>query len=77
MSTISVFLLKAMSGGHHEHSSDGGESGAHSRDNVWRGFVALVGILLFFFMERCLTVVSEWRRRNQKKNKVPLTTFPY
>jgi solute carrier family 39 (zinc transporter), member 10 len=59
-----------MSGGHHDHSSDGDDS--HGRDNVWRGFVALVGILLFFFMERCLTVVSEWRRRNQKKNKVPV-----
>ncbi|CAB3364564.1 Hypothetical predicted protein [Cloeon dipterum] len=54
-------LPHAMSGGHN-HDTE-------SRKNVWRGFVGLVGILLFFFMERCLTVVSEWRRRNLKKKK--------
>lgn len=38
---------------------------------VWVGFVAVVGIIAFFFMERALTMIAEWRKKRQKKERLP------
>ncbi|KAF4526081.1 hypothetical protein B566_EDAN007574 [Ephemera danica] len=65
-------LPHAMGGGHseehHSHDSEG-----HVDVNIWRGFVAMMGIIFFFFTEKCLTIMGEWRRRTQRKKKVILT----
>lgn len=37
---------------------------------VWVGFVSVVGIIAFFFMERALTMIAEWRKKRQKKERV-------
>lgn len=38
--------------------------------NVWKGFVAMTGIIFFYFVEKFLTLGAEWRKRRQKKHKV-------
>lgn len=42
---------------------------------VWVGFVAVVGIIAFFFMERALTMIAEWRKKRQKKERVGKNHF--
>lgn len=37
---------------------------------VIKGLVAVLGIIFFFFTERGLTIVADWRK-NQQKNKKP------
>ncbi|XP_067003671.2 zinc transporter foi [Anabrus simplex] len=44
----------------------------HQHDtNIWKGLIACLGIIFFFLMEKCLTMVAEWRKRQQRKRKVP------
>lgn len=38
--------------------------------NMWKGLVAMMGLILFFFMEKALSMISEWRKYRQRKNKV-------
>lgn len=38
--------------------------------NMWKGLVAMMGLVLFFFTEKALTVVAEWRKFRQRRNKV-------
>jgi hypothetical protein len=37
---------------------------------MWKGLVAALGLVFFFFTEKCLTLVGEWRKRRQRKKKV-------
>lgn len=38
--------------------------------NMWKGLVAMMGLIMFFFMEKALSMISEWRKYRQRKNKV-------
>jgi len=38
--------------------------------NMWKGLVAALGLVFFFFTEKCLTLVGEWRKRRQRRKKV-------
>ncbi|XP_076233617.1 zinc transporter foi isoform X1 [Calliopsis andreniformis] len=39
--------------------------------NMWKGLVAMIGLALFFFTEKALTLVAEWRKLRQRRNKLP------
>lgn len=39
--------------------------------NMWKGLVAMLGLILFFFTEKALTMIAEWRKYRQRKNKLP------
>nr|CAD7451970.1 unnamed protein product [Timema tahoe] len=49
---------------------DGTDSHAAHDLNMWKGLVAALGVVFFFFTEKCLTLVAEWRKTVQKKRKV-------
>ena len=53
----------------HEHSGDDHD---HDSENMWKGFVAMLGLVFFFFMEKIITIAAKWRRRKQLKNKVSI-----
>lgn len=36
---------------------------------IWKGFVAVMGIIFFFFTERGLTIIADWRKNRQKNEK--------
>lgn len=38
--------------------------------NMWKGLVAMMGLALFFFTEKALTMLAEWRKLRQRRNKV-------
>lgn len=38
--------------------------------NMWKGLVAMMGLALFFFTEKALTLLAEWRKLRQRRNKV-------
>lgn len=38
--------------------------------NMWKGLVAMMGFVLFFFTEKALNVISEWRKHYQHRKKV-------
>ncbi|KAL0131637.1 hypothetical protein PUN28_002882 [Cardiocondyla obscurior] len=63
---------------HHEHD----EHQEHHHDeqidhinlhniNMWKGLVAMMGFVLFFFTEKALNMISEWRKHWQHKKKLP------
>lgn len=53
------------------HYNDSEDIEDQHEKNMWRGFVAMIGLIFFFFMEKCLTLCAEWRKQRQlKKNKV-------
>ncbi|XP_029672303.1 zinc transporter foi isoform X2 [Formica exsecta] len=39
--------------------------------NMWKGLVAMVGLVIFFFTEKALIILAEWRKRRQRRNKLP------
>lgn len=64
---------------HHEH----GEHEEHHHDselsidhvnlhsmNMWKGLVAMMGFVSFFFTEKALNMISEWRKHWQHRKKV-------
>ncbi|XP_045531271.1 zinc transporter foi isoform X1 [Pieris brassicae] len=53
----------AMSG--HDQSHD---------DGMWKGLAAMFGVVFFYFTEKGLTVVVEWRKRRQKLEEDKLPT---
>ncbi|XP_018340535.1 PREDICTED: zinc transporter foi-like isoform X2 [Trachymyrmex septentrionalis] len=63
---------------HHEHEHHHDDSNAllidhvnlHSM-NMWKGLVAMMGFVIFFFTEKALNVISEWRKHWQHKKKLP------
>ena len=60
----------------HTHTHHGSQHGSISsaKDehdlNMWKGLVAALGLVFFFFTEKCLTLVGEWRKRRQRRKKV-------
>lgn len=50
----------------HEHDIDSDDR------NMWKGFVAMLGLIFFFMMERIIMLASKWRKRMQLKYKVKL-----
>ncbi|XP_058806546.1 zinc transporter foi isoform X2 [Phymastichus coffea] len=73
-----IHLLPHAMMSHHSHSHDNSHthlSVSHSQDehntNMWKGFVAMIGLVIFFFTEKVLNIISEWRRYNQSRSKVP------
>ncbi|XP_026483799.1 zinc transporter foi [Vanessa tameamea] len=42
------------------------ESRVSHDDGMWKGLAAMLGVVFFYFMEKGLTVVVEWRKRRQK-----------
>lgn len=60
---------------HHEHEHRDESSASidhmslHSM-NMWKGLVAMMGFVLFFFTEKALNMISEWRKRWQHRKKV-------
>lgn len=64
----------AMSPLEHDHGhSEGAESSSHD-DGMWKGLAAMLGVVFFYFTEKGLTVVVEWRKRRQKLEEDKLPT---
>lgn len=63
--------------GAHDHSGSLGSSDTNHGEhelNLWKGFTASVAVVFFFFTEKCLSLLTEWRKRRQRKNKAKSTT---
>lgn len=69
----------------HNHEHDEHQENKHHHDessallidhvnlhtmNMWKGLVAMMGFVLFFFTEKALNVISEWRKHYQHRKKV-------
>lgn len=74
-------LPHAMTSSHHHHHSDNDENGTHQDHhghgvgenmNMWKGCVAMLGLVFFFFMERMIIIAAKWRKTRQLKDKVIL-----
>ncbi|XP_045508330.1 zinc transporter foi isoform X2 [Colias croceus] len=63
----------AMSPMEHDHSENAIEVRASHDDGMWKGLAAMLGVVFFYFTEKGLTVVVEWRKRRQKleEDKLP------
>jgi hypothetical protein len=56
---------------HRGSEHDGLSSAEVEHDlNMWKGLVAALGLVFFFFTEKCLTLVGEWRKQRQRRRKV-------
>nr|XP_012139836.1 PREDICTED: zinc transporter foi isoform X2 [Megachile rotundata] len=60
----------------HEHSHyDDNHGEADQKEqhnmNMWKGLVAMMGLALFFFTEKALMMLAEWRKLRQRRNKLP------
>lgn len=49
-----------------EHSHGTAVETHSHNDGMWKGFAAMLGVVFFYFTEKGLTVVVEWRKRRQK-----------
>lgn len=49
----------------HSHETEL-ESRVSHDDGMWKGLAAMLGVVFFYFTEKGLTVVVEWRKRKQK-----------
>ncbi|KRT85350.1 hypothetical protein AMK59_707 [Oryctes borbonicus] len=59
---------------HAMSSSHNGEGHDHHHThnmNMWKGCVAMLGLVFFFFMERMITIAAKWRKTRQLKDKLP------
>ncbi|KDR21134.1 hypothetical protein L798_04063, partial [Zootermopsis nevadensis] len=57
---------------HHGSQHDSFASAEDEHDlSMWKGLVAALGLVFFFFTEKCLTLVGEWRKQRQRRRKVP------
>ncbi|XP_022911924.1 zinc transporter foi [Onthophagus taurus] len=64
-------LPHAMSSSDHSHGEEHSHEHAHERENLYKGFVAMLGLVLFFCMERFITILANWRKQRQLKDKLP------
>lgn len=57
----------------HSHGTTEVEVRASHDDGMWKGLAAMMGVVFFYFTEKGLTVVVEWRKRRQKleEDKLP------
>lgn len=56
----------AMSPMEHDHGETALEERSSHDDGMWKGLAAMLGVVFFYFTEKGLTVVVEWRKRRQK-----------
>lgn len=56
----------AMSPPEHDHGENAIEARVSHDDGMWKGLAAMLGVVFFYFTEKGLTVVVEWRKRRQK-----------
>lgn len=60
-----------------EHSSNDDNHDTDHKEqhnmNMWKGLVAMMGLALFFFTEKALMMLAEWRKLRQRRNKVKLS----
>lgn len=49
----------------HSHETEVDSRISHD-DGMWKGLAAMLGVVFFYFTEKGLTVVVEWRKRKQK-----------
>ncbi|KOC69467.1 Zinc transporter foi [Habropoda laboriosa] len=59
---------------HTYHDDDDHAEADHKEQhntNMWKGLVAMMGLALFFFTEKALTMLAEWRKLRQRRNKLP------
>ncbi|XP_050669469.1 zinc transporter foi isoform X2 [Leptidea sinapis] len=63
----------AMSPMEHAHGENALEVRVSHDDGMWKGLAAMLGVVFFYFTEKGLTVVVEWRKRRQKleEDKLP------
>lgn len=54
---------------HHDESSSIDHMNLHNM-NMWKGLVAMMGFVSFFFTEKALNMISEWRKHWQHRKKV-------
>lgn len=57
----------------HDHSNPNAVVEVSHNDGMWKGLTAMLGVVFFYFTEKGLTVVVEWRKRRQKleEGKLP------
>ncbi|RLU23386.1 hypothetical protein DMN91_003590 [Ooceraea biroi] len=58
---------------HHHHHQENCALSSHTDQhsmNMWKGLVAMMGFVLFFFTEKTLNVLAEWRKHRQRRNKL-------
>lgn len=53
----------------HDHDSINANHDSHNL-NMWKGFVAMIGLTLFFFTEKALNIIVEWRKYNKRQKQV-------
>lgn len=61
-------LPHAMSSGH-KHG-DHHDAEANHDENMWKGFVAMLGVVFFFFVERMIVFIAKFRKEKRKNEKV-------
>lgn len=62
-------FFKALAGGHEEHGEEEPASGGGLTDeqiNVFKGLTALIGIFIFFFIERVMTIITDIKRKRRE-----------
>lgn len=52
--------------GNHDHDEE------FHRESVWKGFAALLALLMFFLFERLISMIGEWRVTCKSRNQVEL-----
>lgn len=60
----------ALAGGHEEHGEEEAAPGEGLTDeqmNVFKGLTALVGIFIFFFIERLMTIITDIKRKRREE----------
>ena len=57
----------------HDHVRDDNDDDHKAQHNInmLKGLVAMMGLVLFFFTEKALTLLAEWRKLRQRRNKLP------
>ena len=68
-----------MSTSQHSHSHESSQShlsidhgDEDHNTNMWKGFVAMIGLVMFFFTEKALNIISEWKKYNENRNQVSM-----
>uniref|UniRef100_A0A1B6KB35 Zinc transporter foi n=1 Tax=Graphocephala atropunctata TaxID=36148 RepID=A0A1B6KB35_9HEMI len=65
-----LHLLPHAMMGTHNHSHEEGTGTSDHDTNIWRGLVAMLGVVFFYFTEKCLTMVAECRKKRQRKTQL-------
>lgn len=79
---IKLFLCRfqALAGGHeegHAHEEPApGEGLTDEQVNVFKGLTALIGIFIFFFIERIMTIVTDLKRKRREVSSDILQRCP-